>query len=165
MAELSLAELRELLRYDTESGELFWLVNRRAGARMGGRAGTIVHDGYRVITINGRKYSAHRLAWFLAHGAWPRNYIDHINGVRDDNRLNNLRDVSASVNSQNLRGVTRRNVSTGFLGVTQHKLLKKFQSQITCNGKTHYLGLFSSAEAAHSAYLEAKRRLHEGCTI
>lgn len=84
---------------------------------------------------------------------------------RDDNRLNNLRDVSASVNSQNLRGVTRRNVSTGFLGVTQHKLLKKFQSQITCNGKTHYLGLFSSAEAAHSAYLEAKRRLHEGCTI
>jgi hypothetical protein len=104
----------------------------------------------------------HRAAWLYVHGKWPNGQIDHINGDRSDNRISNLRDVSHSVNQQNVHRPRRDNAS-GFLGVTRQKNL--WTSQVTVSGKTLHLGLFKTPEEAASAYLEAKRKHHTGCTI
>ena len=98
------------------------------------------------------------------YGEMPKQNIDHINGIRDDNRIENLRDVSQKINLQNKRN-PNANSTSKFLGVCWHKSRNKWQSQIAVNGKDKYLGLFETAELAHEAYLIAKRELHEGCTL
>jgi len=99
---MSLAELRAILRYNPETGGLVWLINSTR-VRAGSPAGTIASNGYVVIKIKGALYKGHRLAWYLGHGEWPDRdlEIDHINRVKGDNRLFNLRLVSKSVNLRN----------------------------------------------------------------
>lgn len=120
--------------------------------------------GYLFFTHKGKKYAAHRVAWFLHYGSWPKNQIDHINGNPSDNRICNLRDVTGSVNMQNLR-VPRRDGTSGYLGVTWNKQAKKWKAQIRVNGEKKFLGYFLDAKEAFEAYLNAKRKWHEGCTI
>lgn len=122
-------------------------------------------DGYVVIMIDGKSYQAHRLAWLYIYEKWPDNMIDHLNTIRDDNRITNLRDVEHNINIQNQRRAQKNNKSAGLLGVTFNKLAQKYVAQIKLNGKNKYLGLFDNAEDAHEAYLEAKRQYHAGCTI
>ncbi len=154
--------LRELLCYDQETGVFQWLVSR-GRARAGSIAGSADSYGYLQTKIFGRIYLNHRLAWLYAHGEWPDEQIDHINGCRYDNRLANLRKVSASINQQNQRKARLDNKS-GFLGVG--RIGKRWQARISYPGsKDTYLGLFDTPELAHAAYLEAKRRLHPGGTI
>jgi ribosome biogenesis SPOUT family RNA methylase Rps3 len=96
---------------------------------------------------------------------WPKHTIDHINGVRTDNRIGNLRDVTQQKNSENMRRPQKRTIS-GFLGVhVQRRKTVRYLAQIVTDGKLRHLGSYDTAEDAHAAYLEAKRRLHEGCTI
>lgn len=155
------ARIRELLRYEPETGNFYWL-KRTGRCSAGAIAGCIEHRGYRVISIDGKRYYAHRLAWIYVHGL-VRDYIDHINGDRDDNRIANLRDVDCKTNRQNTRRAYSSNKSTGILGV---RLLKgKYVSQIWINGKDKHLGTFATAEEAHAAYVKAKRLYHAGCTI
>ena len=97
-------------------------------------------------------------------GAWPEHDVDHINGVRNDNRWSNLREVTRTVNIQNQRIAQTRNVA-GLLGVSFEKARNKYKAGIVAGGKYHNLGRFNTAEEAHAAYLKAKRELHEGCTI
>jgi hypothetical protein len=132
------------------------------GWRAGDVAGTVNNNGYRLIRVGDGRYRAHRLAWLYTHGAWPTGEIDHINGIRDDNRLANLRDVTVSVNQQN-RKRAASNGSTGLLGVSTAKA--RYRAAIALNGRTTYLGSFDTAEEAHAAYVTAKRELHEGCTL
>lgn len=158
------ADLFNTLQYDPVSGEFRWL-NPPAKARryIGERAGTLTARGYVRIKVDGRLYAAHRLAWLFSYGFWPENQIDHINGVRHDNRIENLRDVSARVNSQNRRRANANN-SSGLLGVSKSR--NRFQALIRDeSGHMTYLGKFDSAEAAHDAYLSAKDRLHQGNTL
>lgn len=152
---------RELLNYDSQTGLFTWKVGRPK-ASMGALAGSITKDGYVMLTIDRAKVYAHRVAWLFEKNAWPAAEIDHINGVRHDNRIENLRDVSPSVNQQNVRRARCDNKS-GFLGVTRQKNL--WTSQLTIGGKTLHLGLFRTPEEASEAYLKAKRKHHDGCTI
>jgi hypothetical protein len=95
-------------------------------------------------------------------GAWPAGQVDHLNGARTDNRWTNLREATAAVNSQNQRVAYPRNKS-GFLGVRAFRA--GWTAQITVARKQVYLGNFSTPEAAHEAYVKAKRELHAGCTL
>jgi hypothetical protein len=107
-------------------------------------------------------YLEHRVIWLWVTGEWPLHGIDHIDGVKDNNRWANLRDVSPSVNSQNTKRA-KAGSSTGLLGVT--RMGSRFQAKIMTRGKMAYLGTFATGQLAHEAYLAAKRELHEGNTL
>lgn len=161
--DLTAERLRESLSYDSETG----VFTRRlaTSGRFGwpGRVcGSPDKKGHIYICVDGARYAAHRLAWLYVHGVWPLDQIDHINRVKDDNRIANLREATAAVNTQNL-AEPRASNTTGFLGVS--RLHKRFRAMIGANGVRHQLGIYDTPEEAYAVYLEAKRRLHPGCTI
>ena len=162
--QLTHERLLEVLHYDPDTGVFTWKVAVGSKIKAGKTAGSLTSNGYICIGIDCTHYQVHRLAWFYVKQAWPNNQIDHINGVRGDNRLVNLRDVNNSENAQNTRNPRSSN-NSGFLGVNIFKRDKTFQAQITVNGKKKHLGYFTTATVAHEAYLTAKRELHPFCTI
>jgi hypothetical protein len=158
--------LRECLTYNPDTGLFTRRIRTGHRVKVGDPLGTLRPDGYLKASLLGINYLLHRLAWLHVYGEWPTFVIDHINGVRTDNRIANLRDVPETVNQQNQRRAHRKNKSCGLLGVTWHPRNRKWQAQIgICGGRVKYIGSYDDAEDAHAAYLEAKRRLHEGCTI
>lgn len=170
---LSAEQVRELLYYDSETGALFW--KRRSGddrttkswnTRYAGLRADKARkkDGYRQIGVFGKNYLAHRVVWAYLHGKWPDDLIDHINGVRDDNRAANLRESNDRLNNENIRKKRVDNKS-GYLGVHFDKKAKRFRSQIRHNRIAIVIGYFDDPKEAHKAYLVAKRRIHKGCTI
>lgn len=162
---LTAEALRNFLSYDEKTGEFVWIANPKHGKRrLGNRTGFINASGYLAIGIFGKKHPAHRLAWLYVYGAWPNADIDHINGDRTDNRIENLRDVTRQTNMENMRGPTSRNKS-GFMGVSFHNVAKRWRASIRANGKTMRLGYYDTPEEAHQVYLVAKREFHVGCTI
>lgn len=148
---------------DAEKGELRWTATR-GKARAGALAGSTAANGYQYIKLQGKGYLAHRVIWFFAHGVWPSGSLDHINGDRSDNRIANLREVSARGNAENMRRPGRANTS-GFLGVSRVKESNRWLATIRANGRSISLGYFGTPEEAHATYVQAKRRLHAGCTI
>lgn len=157
-------ELMDRLSYDQETGLFHWVKPLNPLIKAGDLAGSTRHiSRYVNIGFGGRYYKAHRLAWLWVYGEWPNQHIDHINGDRTDNRIANLRDVSRTINNQNIHGPRRDNKSTGILGV--HKHASKWRGQLQANGKLYQTGVFATPQEAQAAYLELKRRLHEGCTI
>lgn len=152
---LTAAMLREVLDYCPESGEF----SRRISARAGKPVGRVRPDGYLVISVDDRLYLAHRLAWLHVYGAWPSGRIDHINGNPTDNRLANLREATNGENMQNQRRA-HCNSQTGVLGVHYHEENGNYVAQIRVDGKVRHIGSYRTAEEAHYAYLQAKRRLH-----
>jgi len=161
-SDITASRLREVLRYDADTGKFHWLVSHQKIKR-GDVAGAFTSKGYIRIKIDGRTYRAHRLAWFYVTGEWPKDEIDHRNTDKADNRISNLREASRSINEQNKRVARADNVSAGLLGVS--KTGRTWQAQIEFGEKKHYIGKFKTPEDAHAAYIEAKRKLHEGCTI
>lgn len=164
MPELTAERVRELFDYDPLTGAMLRRVTRGGTARKGVLAGYKTKYGYLSTRVDGRAHFNHRLIWLLVTGQWPNNYIDHINGVRDDNRLVNLRDVTRACNGENLHRAHADNPS-GLLGVHKYARTKSFTAKLYTNGKHIHLGYYASPEAAHAAYLEAKRQLHAGSTI
>lgn len=155
--------IRERLNYDRETGIFTWrTAPKKSKAKIGAAAGSHDVAGYLQLNIGGNVLKVHRLAWLHVHGEWPAGDIDHINGVRDDNRLCNLRVVTNAINCQNKRAPLPANKS-GFLGVSWNA--GAWRASVQLNGRQHHVGRFKSPEEAHQAYLEAKRRLHEGCAI
>lgn len=129
-------------------------------------AGTLKEsNGYVYISILKKNYFAHRLVWLYVHGEFPETGIDHINGIKHDNRFYNLRTANQSENCQNVKRAKISNKSTGLLGSSYNKQAKKYISSIQINGKRIYLGLFITAIEAHKEYLNAKRKLHSFNTI
>lgn len=163
-ADLTAERLRELLDYDPETGLLTYRVDRRNGSKAGDVAGWTAQRGIRVIEVDQKNYKAHRLAWLHVNGSWPQGDIDHINGDPADNRLVNLRDVPHLLNLQNRRK-PRSGSKAGILGAQWDAARGKWKSSIRAQGKVTHLGRFDTAEEAQQAYLHAKRRLHDGCTI
>jgi hypothetical protein len=160
--------LVELLDYDQETGEFTWRGTRSGRGKTnltaaGARAGTTGGSGYRIIRIDRINHRAHRLAWLYVHGEMPAEDIDHINGIRTDNRISNLRSVSRSVNLQNMREPKSNNRGSGLLGT--YKVGNRWYGKLQVNGRAHSCGGFDTPEEAHQAYVDAKRRLHAGCTI
>lgn len=140
---------------DAELGKIY---SRKSGLEVGCRRSR----GYIQVKLNGVAYRAHRVIWAIHNGSWPEGQIDHRNGNRSDNRITNLRDCSHSINMQNKRYAHSNNKS-GFLGVSRNG--NKFVARIKVNGCRVLLGSFGTAEEAHSAYVNEKRKRHEGCSI
>ncbi|MFG1260057.1 HNH endonuclease signature motif containing protein [Xanthobacter flavus] len=155
--QISHDRVLHLLAYDQKSGEFIWLLKR--GCRAAGqRAGTRRSNGYIYIHIDGYWYSAHRLAWFYVNGEWPPDQIDHISGIRDDNRIANLRPATNRENHQNI-GLKRVNRS-GAQGVSWDSSRMKWLARMRINGVCTNLGRFESIEAASKAYMDAKAAHH-----
>jgi hypothetical protein len=161
---LTQERLKELFRYDSGTGDFFRLVTTSHNAKEGDIAGCNSR-GYLVFSIDGKLYFAHRLAWMYMTGSMPDKHIDHINGIKNDNRFANLRDITNALNTQNTRVARPCNKSTRLLGATLDKRRGIYRAQIKLNGKNIFLGDYQTAELAHSAYIEAKRKLHEGNTL
>lgn len=159
--QLTHERLLALVTYDPQTGIFRWRKDMKGGCRAGEQVGYVDDLGYWRTSLDGARHRLHRVAWFYMHGAWPDHDIDHINGIRSDNRIANLRDVPRRTNLENLRNT--KGGAAGLLGVTPRD--KKFIAQIRAHGKGHYLGRYATAEEAHAAYVEAKRRLHEGNTL
>lgn len=164
MALPSIAALRAAFSYDPETGVVTWVAPTSNRAKKGSAAGSVGKHGYLRIGFLKRDHLAHRIAWALHYGEWPSGVIDHIDGSTNNNRIANLRDVCMKMNMQNRRTATRGSLS-GLLGAHLHKASGLWHAVIKKNGKVTSLGYHKTPEEAHAAYLEAKRRLHEGCTI
>ena len=154
---LTQERLKELLDYDPETGVFVRKIDR-GGAKAGAEAGSYDAHGYKIISVDGVRKKAHRLAWLYVHGCWPVSEIDHINRVRNDNRISNLREANKCTNQQNI-GPKKCNKS-GYLGVYKHNQCNRWAAKITHNGIVAYLGLFNTPEEAHAAYIAAKEKLH-----
>lgn len=165
-SSLTAERLRELVSYDPETGIFTRLVRVARRVRVGDVAGAVNKQGYVSFAIDGKTYSAQRLAWLYVHGKWPDACIDHLNGIRHDNRFANLRDVNVKTNVQNQRS-PRINNKSGLLGVRIRKECpaNPFVAQIQVDGRVRYIGNFPTGESAHAAYLNAKRLLHAGNTL
>lgn len=164
-ADLTAERLRHCLSYDPTTGEFTRLVDSYRGvAKAGSKPGRLFKNGYIYIALDCKRYLAHRLAWLYVYGAWPAEQIDHINQVKTDNRIENLRAVTPRVNNENRRKAQSQNL-VGLRGVSWHAHSKKWRSRITVRGVEYRLGLYDTAEDASEAYIRAKRQLHEGCTI
>jgi hypothetical protein len=138
--------IEERFEYN-EGGYLTWKYSPRYGIKPGDRAGFTDSNGYRMIRINRKSYKEHRLIWVLLNGSLE-NYIDHIDGNTENNKIENLRECSHSENHAN---VSRRSTNTsGFKGV--FKISNRWIAKIMHSGKTHYLGIFKSPEDAASEY-------------
>lgn len=167
--KLSAFELREMLEYDPETGSMHWKVRpqthfKNFGAckswntrNAGKPTGCLMPSGYLAINIRGTPYMAHRLAWAIYYGEFAGT-IDHINRVRHDNRLCNLRACTLSQNQHN-RTISPNN-SSGFKGVSWHKQKNRWRAYIVVNWKQKSLGLYDTAEEAHAAYCKAADALH-----
>lgn len=158
---MNVERVRKLLEYKPETGELFWRESRgrvKKGARAGSPVARADGKTYWYIRVDDRKYLVHRIIWYITFGYWPTE-IDHINGDEQDNRLSNLRDVSHSINQQNI--ISRKKLSKLPMGVKATPA-KKYQARIWIGGKHLYLGTFDSIDQASGAYKRAKKRYHRG---
>jgi hypothetical protein len=152
--------LKELFAYDALTG-LF--IRRKAVGRHGRHkalsiAGTRQNHGYTVLNIDGRRYMAHRLAWLYFYGRWPDGDLDHINEVKDDNRISNLREATRAQNMQNVR--RHKHNTSGYKGVSWMPDRHKWRAYIFVNYKQQHIGLYNSPEEARDARRSAETRLH-----
>jgi len=153
--------LIELLDYDALTGVFTRKIQKGPGRKGDPAGGVNHHVGYVYIGIDGKRYLAHRLAWLFVHGQWPAEQIDHINGVRADNRLVNLRTCSRKENARSTRLGT--NNKSGFKGVSYLKQPKRkgvYVAQIVVDGRPVWLGRFHTAEDAAAAYDAAAIKYH-----
>jgi hypothetical protein len=152
--------LRSFLDYNPETGIFTWrkAIGRGISRAMAGDvAGFKNWYGYTLICINRKRYRAHRLAYEFINGPIDEHFeIDHINGIREDNRITNLRLATRQQNSANSR-IANTNKS-GMKGVHRHSNGRHWVAQIMVGQKGIHLGLFKSAEAAHSAYITAAKK-------
>lgn len=151
-------ELKKLLHYDPDTGVFTWLKSNARSVKIGSLAGCD-DNGYIRITINKKKYLAHKLAWLYVYSEFPSKSIDHINRIKNDNRIINLRQATNSENSRN-RGKLSTNKS-GFKGVYFSKQKRKFRACILIEGKYVHLGYFETPELAANAYSD-RARIHHG---
>jgi len=155
--ELTIKELHNALDYNPETGIFIWKIRPANCVHLGDVAGRKKIVTYIDIRLFGRIYLAHRLAWFYMYGKWPTKSIDHINGIKIDNRIFNLREVTVAENAQNRHSPNITNTS-GCMGVHYHA--NRWVAQISVNNKRTNLGRFISKEDANIAYKIAKGKFH-----
>ena len=155
---LTQEKLKEYLYYNSETGVFTWIKLSGRRARVGDIAGSNC-NGYLTLNFNGRKYYAHRLAWFYMYGYWPAFEIDHINRVKSDNRSCNLRESTRSQNLQNSQ-ISIDNLS-GHKGINWEPDRNKWLVRICINGKSHHIGRFNTMEDAIRAYTTKAKQLQQ----
>jgi len=143
------------LRYEPDTGKIYWIKDL-ARAKSGDEAGTARKDGYRHIFIKRNGIRSHRMAWLLHYGKLPENSIDHINGVKYDNRIVNLRDVTKRENEKNMPRPA--NNTSGFMGIYWNKLTKNWRVKIEVDGKQIHVGYFKEKSSAIQARIKANEK-------
>lgn len=155
--EIALNVVLDSVTYDAHTG-LFIRNKTGGGVKRGTVAGRKKHNGYIEISINNIRYYAHRLAWLIYYGYWPEHQIDHINGIRDDNRIVNLRSATNMQNQYNAK--MSKNNTSGVKGVYWHKQNKKWNAYCDVNGRRYSLGLYSDIEQAKIAVMKFREKMH-----
>lgn len=154
---ISQERLKELLSYDPSTGIFTWKTKPSRSVKVGAVAGCKNGRGYVIIGLEQKRYRAHRLAWLCVHGEFPPEEIDHINGIRGDNRIDNLRAVNSVENSRNQR-MSSLNTS-GVTGVRWNKADRRWMSKI---GTIHLGSYHSMAEAVSARKAaEVEHGFHE----
>ena len=156
--DLTAEQLRQRINYDPETGVFTQKVRTTSRVKVGERLGSPARNGYLIITLSDRKYPAHHLAWLYVYGEWPRQHLDHVNRVRDDNRIVNLREASKVENGQNTK-LSSRNTS-GVKGVCWCRQHKRWKAYISLNRSTRALGRFEDINDAIAARKSAEALLH-----
>ena len=153
---LTAERARFLFSYDPQSGLITRRVSRGGPWKAGTPVGSVKKSGYVGVIVDNKWNAYHRLAWLLHYGEWPDSDLDHINGNRGDNRIENLRKCCRAENMQNRR--VGKNSSTGVIGV--YKTGNKWRAQIQVQKNWKHLGTFNTKDEAAAAYAAAKRELH-----
>lgn len=153
-SKLDQARLKELLHYNRATGRFTRKVAACNRVKIGSEAGYLRPDGYVQLYVGSNRHYAHCVAWLYMTGEWPPEKIDHINGVRDDNRFDNLRAVSHQDNARNQKiPITN---SSGVMGVSWHKRIKKWNAYIRVDGKLIHIGYFDNLCDASVARKQAE---------
>lgn len=158
MTELSRESLKELLDYNPDTGIFKWRIDVARNIFSGQIAGSKNNQGYIIIGIKGKRFGAHRLAWLYVYGNFP-DIIDHIDQVRDNNRISNLREADYSLSNQN-RTIYN---PLGYIGIRFRNDF--FEANIRINGRITRIGKYDTAEEASQAYQEALREYIDARTI
>lgn len=145
--------LKNNLTYEPTSGLIYR--NTRNGRRV---IGTKDREGYLQTMVKGKTYRVHRLAWFLYYGKWPELYLDHINRIKTDNRIKNLRECNPYLNAANTPKPSVSNSTSEYKGIGKHK--GKWRARIKHYGKRIEIGHFDTEEEAFNAYVEKAKELH-----
>lgn len=151
--EVPIKRLREVFEI-TSDGRL---IRKVGSGRKGMEAGSISDRGYVCVSLDGKRLRAHRIVFAMTHGRWPIDQLDHINGIRSDNRPENLREVTGAQNMWNAK--TPRTNTSGYKGVVWHKRIKKWHVVINAI-KRYHLGYFEHPGLAALIYVSAAARLH-----
>ena len=149
-------QLKTILSYDESTGQFARLKSTTNSHKIHSKVGWLESNGYIRASVNKAKYGCHRLAWLYVYGFMP-NQIDHINGVRSDNRISNLRDVTSAENNKNMK-LRSDNVS-GAYGVNFIKSRNRWQTRITTKGQTKHIGYFPCKQDAILARKKAEEEL------
>jgi hypothetical protein len=157
---ISQDEVKNLFLYvpEAKGSNLIWKVDMPHHKVKGKLAGSPNNEGYWHIRIQSKLYKAHRLVWLLHNGVWPVKGLDHIDGNKNNNVIENLREATDAENNQNKKIAS--NNTSGYIGVSWHKGHKKWGASIRSNNKQHHLGYHTTPESAHNAYIEAKKSMH-----
>ena len=154
----SQSELKSILDYNPDTGE-FTRACDRGRWKKGESMGSVSADGYVNISIDGRIYRAHRIAWMFMTGQQPIAFIDHENRNRLDNRWSNLRSASQSENLQN--SVVKKTSSLGLKGVTYVPSKGRYRARITSGNKTIFEQTYETPEEAKAARDAVAKVLHQ----
>lgn len=158
MIDIDIESAKKFLSYNAKTGVISWIKSTTKSVKIGDSAGTVHNTGYIQIKLQGVQMRAHRLAWAMHYGVQPKE-IDHINGIRDDNRIDNLRECTTSENHSNKTAY--KNSKSGIKGVSWSKSSKKWYATISKNGEIINLGLHKNIEDAAIAYANAAK-IHHG---
>ena len=154
--------IRRVLSYNKETGVFIWRESmKNKQVKAGSPSGSVNKDGYITISYRGVVEYAHRLAWLHEFGIVPEFEIDHKNGIRSDNRISNLREVTRSLNNENRDLNDGRGLSVS-LGVYFSKQKMKWHARIFVNKRQIHLGFYDTEAEAASAYAKSKEKLHHG---
>jgi hypothetical protein len=148
--------LKELYRYAPDTGYFYRRKNMQGGGMLGQVKNLLDKDGYVRITIDGRFYFQHRLAFLYMEGILPPDQVDHINHIRPDNRWSNLRHASAQINARN-QTMSKDNTS-GAHGVYWRKDILKWTARIVAGGLLLDLGCFQNKANAIAARKAANQK-------
>lgn len=147
--------LKSLFKYDPDTGLIYWIAKGK-GMIKKKAAGTFLSNGYVGICIGSKRLFAHRIAWALHNNEWPKDQIDHINGIRTDNRISNLRQATNSQNGKNLK-LSKANKS-GVKGVCYETFTKRWKASIRVDRKCISIGRFANIEDAIQARKLAEQK-------
>lgn len=152
---LPIETLQRLFSYEPKTGNVYWIAKGKGRIKKKS-AGTVVNAGYIGIMIEGKRHYAHRIAWALHHGKHPIDQLDHINGIKTDNRIVNLREATNLQNGKNLS--LNKNNKTGYSGI--YFKTNAWTAYIKVNYTNLYLGRFAKKEDAIAARLKAEQEFY-----